>query len=190
MAEYGNIRTGRNCGFVLHARLVVVTKFRHPVCTGPHLERMEQIMRCADFETKPAEFNGGADHVHLLANLPPKVAVCKLVNSLKGVSSRRSRQEFPNRPATTPRRPSRGRVLTSPGRWAVRRSASCASTSSSRTARSEPGGRLIALAAIRLSLPCSAERPPHLRPEHQSTADDFGSAAYQVSPVMSSYAWT
>lgn len=50
---------------------------------------------CADFETELAEFNGEANHVHLLVNFPPKVAVSKLVNSLKGVSSRRMRQEFP-----------------------------------------------------------------------------------------------
>jgi putative transposase len=34
--------------------------------------------------------------VHLLVNYPPKVAVSKLVNSVKGVSSRRLRQEFPD----------------------------------------------------------------------------------------------
>jgi putative transposase len=97
MAEYGDIRTGRHCVFVLHAHLVFVTKFRHPVLTGAHLERMEQIMRdvCADFETELAEFNGEANHVHLLVNFPPKVALSRLVNSLKGVSSRRMRQEFP-----------------------------------------------------------------------------------------------
>lgn len=33
--------------------------------------------------------------MHLLVNFPPKVAVAKLVNSLKGVSSRRMRGEFP-----------------------------------------------------------------------------------------------
>lgn len=41
-------------------------------------------------------FNGKADHVHLLVNFPPKVAISKLLNSLKGVSSRRMRQEFPD----------------------------------------------------------------------------------------------
>jgi putative transposase len=97
MAEHGNIRTGRHCVFVLHAHLVFVTKFRHRVFTGTHLERMEQIMRdvCAGFEAELAEFNGEAGHVHLLVNFPPKVALSRLVNSLKGVSSRRMRQEFP-----------------------------------------------------------------------------------------------
>jgi putative transposase len=31
--------------------------------------------------------DGEDDHVHLLVNYPPKVAVSALVNSLKGVSS-------------------------------------------------------------------------------------------------------
>src|SRR6266567_2896100 len=97
MAGYGDIRTGRHCVFVLHAHLVFVTKYRHQVFTGAHLDRLEQIMRdvCADFETELAEFNGEANHVHLLVNFPPKVALSRLVNSLKGVSSRRMRQEFP-----------------------------------------------------------------------------------------------
>ncbi|MEV4808214.1 IS200/IS605 family transposase, partial [Nonomuraea sp. NPDC049421] len=57
---------------------------------------------CADFETELREFNGEDNHVHplvdfppKLVNVPPKVALSKLVNSLKGVSSRRMRQEFP-----------------------------------------------------------------------------------------------
>lgn len=51
---------------------------------------------CSDFETQLVEFNGETNHVHLLVNFPPKVALSKLVNSLKGVSSRRIRQEFPD----------------------------------------------------------------------------------------------
>ena len=49
---------------------------------------------CADFGARLAEFNGEHDHVHLLVEYPPKVPVSALVNSLKGVSSRRLRQDF------------------------------------------------------------------------------------------------
>ena len=49
---------------------------------------------CADFEATSAEFNGEEDHVHLLVQYPPKVALSHLVNSLKDVSSRRLRQDF------------------------------------------------------------------------------------------------
>nr|AYP71327.1 transposase IS200-like protein [Nonomuraea sp.] len=74
-----------------------MTKFRHRVFTDTHLTRLEEIMRTvsADFETDLAEFNGANNHVHPLVNFPPKIALSKLVNSLKGVSSRRMRQEFP-----------------------------------------------------------------------------------------------
>ncbi|KDP84801.1 transposase [Cupriavidus sp. SK-3] len=49
---------------------------------------------CQDFETELVEFNGEHDHVHLLVNYPPKVALSNLVASLKGVSSRMLRQQF------------------------------------------------------------------------------------------------
>jgi putative transposase len=98
MAQEMDVRTGRHCVSALHAHLVFVTKYRHPVFAGRHLERLEEVMRdvCTDFETELAEFNGAANHVHLLVNFPPKVALSRLVNSLKGVSSRRMRQEFPD----------------------------------------------------------------------------------------------
>jgi putative transposase len=98
MAELQGIRTGRHCIFAVHSHLVFVTKFRHEVFTDRHLTRMEAIMRdaCADFEAELVEFNGENNHVHLLVDSPPKLAVARLVNSLQGVSSRRLHQEFPN----------------------------------------------------------------------------------------------
>ncbi len=39
------------------------------------------------------EFDGEKDHVHLLVNYPPKISVTRLVNSLKGVSSRMIRKK-------------------------------------------------------------------------------------------------
>jgi putative transposase len=98
MGDSDDIRAGRHCAFLLHAHLVFVTKYRHHVFGDRHLKRMEEIMRavCDDFEVQLVEFNGEPDHVHLLVDFPPKVAVSRLVNSLKGVSSRRLRQEFPD----------------------------------------------------------------------------------------------
>ncbi len=51
---------------------------------------------CDKFEVELTEFNGESDPVHLLIHYPPKVALSKLINSLKGVSSRRIRQQFPD----------------------------------------------------------------------------------------------
>ncbi|MGH9380573.1 MAG: IS200/IS605 family transposase [Thermoanaerobaculia bacterium] len=97
MSTAQGIRTGRHCAFVLHVHLVFVTKYRRRVFEKRHLERLEEVFRsvCSDFECELVEFNGESEHVHLLVNFPPKVALSRLVNSLKGVSSRRLRQEFP-----------------------------------------------------------------------------------------------
>jgi putative transposase len=46
--------------------------------------------------TKLAELNGEANHVHLLVRFPPKVALSRLVNSLKGCRPAGLRQEFPD----------------------------------------------------------------------------------------------
>ena len=92
------IRHGRHCVFNLHVHLVFVTKYRKAVFSKAVLIELENIFSsvCKDFEAELAEFDGERDHVHLLVNYPPKVAVSKLVNSLKGVSSRLIRKmQFP-----------------------------------------------------------------------------------------------
>ena len=83
----------------------------------------------ADFEAGLREFNGDDNHVHLLVNFPPAIAIFRLVNSLKGVSSRRLRQEFPDLRLTTGGLSGCGRDCTLPGRSAAPPSLSCASTS-------------------------------------------------------------
>ena len=76
-----------------------VTKYRRGVFNTEMLNLCEQLMAqvCADFWATLAEFNGEEDYVHLLAAYPPKVALSHLVNSLKGGSSRRLRQDFAGR---------------------------------------------------------------------------------------------
>lgn len=91
-----NIRRGRTVVHILHAHLVFVTKHRSGVLNDAMLTRCEQTMRkvCRDFDAELTDFNGGPDHVHLLVDYPPKVALSILVNSLKGVAARRLRAEF------------------------------------------------------------------------------------------------
>lgn len=91
-----NIRTGRHCVFMLHAHLIFITKYRGKVFNEPCLQHLEMIFKelCDAFEVELVEFNGERDHVHLLINYPPKVQLSKLINSLKGVSSRKLKQEF------------------------------------------------------------------------------------------------
>lgn len=75
-----------------------MTKYRYGVFSAKHLERMRRIFAevCRDFGAELSEMNGECDHMHLLVHYPPIVPVSKLVNSLKGVSSRLLRKEFPD----------------------------------------------------------------------------------------------
>ena len=74
---------------MMHVHLVFVTKYRQGVFTEEILDCMRPMFAsvCTDFEAELIEFDGEDDHLHLLVNYPPKVAISKLVNSLKGISS-------------------------------------------------------------------------------------------------------
>lgn len=74
----------------MHVHLVFVTKYRRKVFTEQILNELRAIFTntCTDFEARLVKCEGEGDHVHLLVEYPPKVSVSKLVNSLKGVSSR------------------------------------------------------------------------------------------------------
>lgn len=95
MSESNEIRRGRRAVWDCHAHLVFVTKYRQGVFTEEILEDCESVMRkvCQDFGVDLAEFNGEDDHVHLLIRFPATVQLSRLVNSLKGVSSRRMRSK-------------------------------------------------------------------------------------------------
>lgn len=96
MAEDDGVRQGRHAVWDLHVHLVFVTKYRRRVFAVEHLETLHEVMSsvCADFGCQLEEFNGEDNHVHLLVGFPATVELSKLVNSLKGVSSRRLRQHY------------------------------------------------------------------------------------------------
>jgi len=116
MIKNNDIRHGRHCVFQMHVHLVFVTKCRRGVFTKIILDDLRTIFSsvCVDFEAELIEFDGEEDHVHLLVNYPPKVAVSKLVNSLKGVSSHLIRKK--NYPSI--RKKLCGRALWSPSYFA------------------------------------------------------------------------
>lgn len=98
MSNDNDIRHGRHCVFAMHVHLVFVAKYRRKVFDDEAIASLRAIFAkiCTDFEATLVEMDGEDDHVHLLVEYPPKVAVSALVNSLKGVSSRLLRQERPD----------------------------------------------------------------------------------------------
>jgi len=77
--------------------LVLVTKYRRKVINQPILDRLNEIFRntLEKWDCQLVEFNGEADHVHLLIDYPPHTQLSKLIANLKTVSSRLIRKEFP-----------------------------------------------------------------------------------------------
>jgi putative transposase len=71
--------------------LICVTKYRQPVFNDDGLKLIEQSFRdvAAKMDFEVLEFNGEANHVHVLLEYPPKLSISQIANALKGVSSRR-----------------------------------------------------------------------------------------------------
>lgn len=65
--------------------------------TREMIARLHEIFGdlCQKWDCKMIEFSGEADYIHLLFQYYPQMSLPKFVNSLKSVSSRRIRQEFP-----------------------------------------------------------------------------------------------
>jgi putative transposase len=83
----------------LKAHLVLTTKYRRQVLTAEMLQRLHEILYnlCQKWNCKLIEFNGEADHAHLLFQYYPQITLSKFVNNIKSVSSRRLRSEFTDR---------------------------------------------------------------------------------------------
>ena len=85
-----------HCVYKLTYHLVLVTKYRKKCLSNEMLNRLEEIVKknCADWEIDLIEFNGEADHIHLLLEMHPNIMPSKFINNLKTVSSRLIRKEF------------------------------------------------------------------------------------------------
>lgn len=91
-----NHKHGFRSVYTLTVHIVFVTKYRRKVINLAMLERLKEIFQeiCGKWECHLVEFNGEADHVHLLINFSPQVQLSKLIANLKTVSSRLLRKEF------------------------------------------------------------------------------------------------
>lgn len=98
MTKETDIRRGRHCTFLMHVHLVFAAKYRRKIFDQDAIEKLRSYFAsvCTDFDVELVEMDGEGDHVHLLVNYPPKLAVSSLVNSLKGVSSRLLRRDRPD----------------------------------------------------------------------------------------------
>ena len=93
---------GRHSVSKIVAHLVFVTKYRRKVLTAEGIATLENAMQrvASEMSFSIVELNGEADHLHVVVRYPPKLSISKIVNSLKGVSSRRYRQSGHSMPSS------------------------------------------------------------------------------------------
>ena len=95
MVEY---RHSAHAVWDIKYHLVWITKYRYKVLRGEVAERARDLLRqiC---QAREVVIIGGAvspDHIHMLVSSPAHLAPAKLVQYLKGRSSRRLQEEFPH----------------------------------------------------------------------------------------------
>jgi putative transposase len=78
--------------------LVWITKYRYKVLRGEVAERARDLLReiCAAREVQIVRGAVSPDHIHMLVVAPPQLAPAKLVQFLKGRSSRMLQRDFPH----------------------------------------------------------------------------------------------
>lgn len=97
--ELNTIRSGQHVKYNVNYHIVWIPKYRKRLLSSPeirnaltgmlNLESESRGWRVLALEIMP-------DHIHLFVSVPPSVAVASVVNQLKGVTSRRLRQQFPS----------------------------------------------------------------------------------------------
>jgi putative transposase len=91
-------RSANKTVFSAKYHFVWCPKYRREVLVGPVAERLKEIIAevAGEVGAEVLEVEVMPDHVHLLVEVPPAVALSRFVQLLKGRSSRRLRREFPD----------------------------------------------------------------------------------------------
>ena len=94
MKEY---RKGAHTVYGIKYHLVWVTKYRYQVLRGEIAVRTRDMIReiCMQHEIIVLKGHVGRDHIHLFVSAPPRLSVSKMMQYIKGKSSRRLQQEYP-----------------------------------------------------------------------------------------------
>ncbi|MFA4881024.1 MAG: IS200/IS605 family transposase [Candidatus Doudnabacteria bacterium] len=78
--------------------LIWITKYRKKILKDAVGQRARDIIRqiCEKFGVEIIRGHLSPDHVHLFVSIPPHYAVSKIIQNLKGRTSRILQQEFPD----------------------------------------------------------------------------------------------
>ena len=91
-----NYRTNSHSRFDIKYHFVWITKYRKRILTGAVGTRLRDVVRevCRTNEIEILEGAVSADHVHVLLSCPPNLSPSKIMQYIKGKSSRKLMMEF------------------------------------------------------------------------------------------------
>jgi len=89
---------GSHSVYDIKYHVIWVTKYRYHILKGEIAVRARELMRqtCLSQDVTIIQGSIGKDHVHMLVSYPPTIAPAKLVQYIKGRSSRMLQTEFPH----------------------------------------------------------------------------------------------
>ena len=84
-------RKGSHTIYDISYNIVWITKYRKPVFVGHIATRCRELIRqvCKVQEVKIIKGHVSKDHIHLFVSVPPTLSVSKIVQLMKGSSSRK-----------------------------------------------------------------------------------------------------
>ena len=90
------MRKGAHVQYDIEYHIVWTTKYRYKVLEGKIAERARVIIRqsCNSMNVTIIKGSIGKEHVHLLVSCPPSLSVSKIVQQLKGKTSRVLQMEY------------------------------------------------------------------------------------------------
>ena len=91
-----NYRTSSHTRFDIKYHFVWTTKYRKGVLTGQVAIRLRKLVRevCRTNEVEILQGHVSRDHVHILVSAPPNMSASKIMQYVKGKSSRKLMMEF------------------------------------------------------------------------------------------------
>jgi len=89
-------RKGGHTVYDIQYHFVWATKYRYQVLRAEVAERSRDIIRqvCMSRDITIVQGHVSVDHVHLLVSCPPLLSPAKIIQYIKGVSSRKLQEEF------------------------------------------------------------------------------------------------
>jgi putative transposase len=89
-------RKGSHSIFDLKYHIIWCTKYRYRILTGEVANRIRELVReiCAANYVQIVSGSMSPDHIHILVSIPPSVSVSKVMQYIKGKSSRKVLMEF------------------------------------------------------------------------------------------------